>query len=65
MRKDCTVTSWPVHVVPLYDTREHEVDMHCWCNPTLDIDEDGSTDVFVHHSADGREAFEHGQRTPS
>jgi len=52
MRKDCTVTSWPVHVVPLYDTREHEIDMHCWCHPTLDSD-------------DGREAYEHGRRVPS
>jgi len=57
MRKDCTVTSWPVHVVPLYDTREHEIDMHCWCHPTLDSD-DGTT-------ADGREAYEHGRRVPS
>lgn len=63
MLKDGTVTSWPVHVVPLFDLREHEIDMHCWCNPTLDSD-DGEA-VFVHHSADGREAYEQGIRTPS
>lgn len=63
---DCARTSWPMHIVPINDLREHEVDMHCWCHPTLDEGwEYGQEKVFVHHSMDGREAFENGERMPS
>jgi hypothetical protein len=43
------------HVYPLDDLREHETEDHtsCWCHPTLN--EEG---VVVHHSMDGREAYE-------
>jgi len=52
--------------MPLNDLREHEVDMHCWCHPTLDEGwEYGQEKIFVHHSMDGREAFENGERMPS
>jgi hypothetical protein len=46
-------------VVPLHDLREHEVNGSCWCKPTLD------EGVWLHHSMDGREAFETGERQPS
>lgn len=50
------------HVYPLNDLREHETNDHtgCWCNPTTD--EEG---VIVHHSMDGREKFETGERKMS
>ena len=47
------------HVVPLNDLREHEANGSCWCKPTLD------EGVWLHHSMDGREAFETGERLPS
>lgn len=49
-------------VLPVDDDRPHSEDGDCWCNPTLD-DECGN--VVVHHSLDGREAFEEGWRKPS
>ena len=50
------------HVIPLDDLREHDCNPDCWCHPTPD-DEDPQ--VWVHHSMDGREAFETGERKPS
>ena len=50
------------HVYPLDDLREHVTDTAegtCWCNPTED------EDLLIHHSMDGREAFETGERQPS
>jgi len=59
-------TSWPLHIVPLADFREHDIDMHCWCHPTLDDGwEYGQEKIYVHHSMDGREQFEEGKRLPS
>lgn len=49
------------HIVPLNDLREHEPTPQCWCMPTPDDEHD----VWVHHSLDGREAFETGERLPS
>lgn len=49
------------HVYPLGDIVEHEVDEGCICGPTCEPveREDGSFGyVYVHHSLDGREAFE-------
>ncbi len=43
------------HVVPLEDERAHITDVSCWCRPTQD-DEDEH--LYVHHSLDGREAYE-------
>lgn len=51
-----------VHVVPVGDLREHVPSAGCWCRPTRD---DESPEVLVHHSMDGREAFETGERRPS
>lgn len=51
-----------IHVIPLGDFREHEVNDSCWCRPTSDEDEPG---LFVHHAMDGREQFESGERLPS
>lgn len=50
------------HIYPLDDLREHETNDHvsCWCRPTMN--EEGN---IVHHSMDGREAFEQGLRKPS
>lgn len=47
------------HVVPLDDLKEHDVDGACWCHPT---DDEG---VLVHHSMDGREKIETGERLAS
>lgn len=48
-----------IHVLPVDDLREHEPSEDCWCNPTED---DETPAVMVHHSMDGREAFETGER---
>lgn len=50
-----------VHVVPLNDTRTHDLSEACWCQPTYEVD-DG--DVYIHTSADGREDYEAGFRKP-
>jgi hypothetical protein len=50
------------HVVPMGDLRDHDASTACWCHPTEDDDEPS---VYVHHSMDGREAFESGERLPS
>lgn len=44
------------HVIPLDDLRQHEATMNCWCQP----DDDGL--IVQHHAADGREAYETGER---
>jgi hypothetical protein len=49
-----------IHVVPLNDTRDHITSQDCWCDPDLDV----FGDVFVHNSADDREAYETGKRRP-
>ena len=48
-----------LHVVPTNDLREHESSVSCWCSPTPDESE---PNVYIHHSMDGREAFEEGER---
>lgn len=50
------------HVIPLNDLREHELDKKCWCRPTEDLE---YPELYMHHSADGREAFEEGRRQTS
>jgi hypothetical protein len=66
MIKDVTHTSWPMHVLPMNDFREHVADMSCWCCPTLDDGwEEGIEKIFIHHSMDGREKYETGERVPS
>lgn len=50
------------HVVPRGDVREHETATSCWCDPVEDEEEPG---LWLHNSADDREAFEQGTRKPS
>ena len=50
------------HIIPVNDLREHEYSEYCWCNPTEDTE---YVNLFVHHSMDGREEFETGERKPS
>lgn len=45
-----------VHVWPLDDLREHDLDETCWCLP---LDDDG---VTVHNSMDKRESYERGRK---
>jgi hypothetical protein len=51
-----------VHVIPCGDLREHEASVECFCHPTQDDEEPR---LYVHHSLDGREAFESGERLVS
>lgn len=48
-----------LHVVPTNDLRDHTSSVDCWCSPTEDKSE---PNVYIHHSMDGREAFEEGER---
>lgn len=50
------------HVVPMNDLRDHEPSANCWCRPTLRDDEETDGDVYIHHSLDGRELYETGER---
>ncbi len=50
------------HVMPLADLRDHDAHPQCWCHPTEDPECPG---LFVHHSMDGREGFESGDRQAS
>lgn len=52
----------PQHVIPLNDLREHVANPGCWCRPTQCDDQPL---VWLHHSMDGREAFEEGRRRVS
>lgn len=47
------------HVVPVEDTFEHELDITCWCQPEIDIEDDR---VLIHNSHDQRELYETGIR---
>lgn len=49
------------HLIPIDDWREHVITPQCWCRPTPDEEHD----IWVHHSMDGREAFNSGERLPS
>lgn len=49
-----------LHVIPVDDDREHEVDPACWCRP-----QETEPWLWVHNSMDGREAYERGERLPS
>jgi hypothetical protein len=57
------VTSWDLlrnqrtgatHVIPAADAIEHQTYPACWCRPVWDDD----AEMWVHHSADGREERE-------
>jgi len=59
--RDCNCAG--VHVVPINDLRDHQINGKCWCKPRLD--DQGDEPIWVHNSMDGREAFETGERLPS
>lgn len=48
------------HVIPIDDLREHSETADCWCDPFLDYEDM----IVIHSSADGREAYETGERKP-
>lgn len=50
-----------IHTVPIQDTHNHLASKECWCQP--EVEEEFK--LIVHHSADGREQFETGERKPS
>ncbi|MCA3152070.1 MAG: hypothetical protein ING77_12920 [Rhodocyclaceae bacterium] len=50
-----------LHVVPLDDLREHELDGACWCKPVEDVEHPG---LWTHHALDGRENYEEGRLRP-
>jgi hypothetical protein len=52
-----------VHVAPVADLVEHQLDSECCCGPELEVAE-GSADLWIHHSLDGREAREHHASSP-
>jgi dihydroorotase len=45
-----------VHVYPLKDLREHQLEPECWCKPVAK--REGSGLVITHSSMDGRELIE-------
>jgi len=51
------------HVYPLDDLRRHETDGEdCWCEPSYQYEIGWLDHILIHNSADGREAFERGER---
>ena len=50
------------HIYPVNDIREHltKLPHTCWCDPELQIEDDGL--FIVHNSLDGRELYENGIR---
>lgn len=54
-----------VHVHPVNDARGHILSMECWCGPTGEFRVGCMRALWVHNSADEREAFETGRRKPS
>jgi hypothetical protein len=46
------------HIVPINDTREHDISAECWCHPVPDEEDET---IFVHNSADLRELCEPGR----
>ncbi len=48
-----------IHIIPLNDLRDHDESIDCWCNPERD---DVDSDLVIHNSMDGREAYETGER---
>lgn len=51
-----------IHVTPIDDLCPHLHSKLCWCSPSEEGDE---SDVWTHHSMDGREAYETGERALS
>lgn len=54
-----------IHVIPLNDEREHELDSSCWCEPRLDFVDPETGHPWasgdgraIHNAADCRECAE-------
>lgn len=53
-----------LHVVPLYDLKEHDLDSTaCWCKPRVEWEDPDTGTVYaealiIHNSADHREVVE-------
>jgi hypothetical protein len=59
--KETSYAAWKIvgiQVIPVDDLREHSL-TECWCEPHED------EGIIVHHSLDGRELYEDGERKPS
>jgi hypothetical protein len=57
----CYEAAGAVHVAPMMDLLDHELDEDCACGPTPECltGRDGQDSwMFTHHSLDGREASE-------
>lgn len=50
-----------VHILPRGDAIDHTLGLICWCSPTVQCD----GRLYVHHSADGREANDPGALPPA
>ena len=48
-----------IHIIPVNDTKEHEEETTCHCNPRVDVVEGGM--IVVHNAYDGRVAVEKAQ----
>lgn len=49
------------HIIPIHDTKEHVIEIDCWCCPEQDP-EDPFT--FIHNAIDGRNDYLDGFRKP-
>lgn len=47
-----------LHWIPAHDTQPHLATHRCWCEPEAGL----NIDAWIHNSADGREAYERGER---
>lgn len=55
-----------VHILPVGDDMQHIASPSCRCSPAIADDDDKDyVTQYLHHAADGREAFEDGERQPS
>lgn len=45
-----------LNIIPINDLKEHIENINCWCRPTIE------DDILIHHSMDGREKFETGEK---
>lgn len=50
-----------LHILPLFDLRDHWCSADCWCQPELEEGEEGGEDLLVHHALDQRERYESGE----
>lgn len=51
------------HLIPMDDIDDHELHIECKCSP--EIGEGRQEGLIIHHSFDGREPFETGERKVS